>query len=173
MAKPTHRDECTRELRTMRTLGIAATVVGSVSVALLLLALIERRYIGPLWGLGALVIACGLGFARAKRRFRLQTLAGDRFFASIDETLEKEGRTERREGAESIIEVVREEPVDWVDRLALRAGRLRRFVEMHAPERLIEDERRLVREAIAKVDPAVALSILGVVGAPADELDPS
>ncbi|HEX8789450.1 MAG TPA: hypothetical protein VF765_00760 [Polyangiaceae bacterium] len=56
-------------------------------------------------------------------------------------------------------------------RLALRSARLRRFVEIHAPERLIEDERRLVRRAIAKVDPAVALSILGVVGARRADVD--
>jgi hypothetical protein len=53
----------------------------------------------------------------------------------------------------------------------MRGARLRRLVELNAPEPLLEEERRLVRQAIAKVDPAVAFSILRAVGATRDEIE--
>jgi hypothetical protein len=153
MTQLNQRDDCSRGIHKTRTHRIVAATMGSASIALLLLAFIARRQVSPLWGVGAFAIACVLGIAwRASK---------------------KEGHAEARQGARSLIENVPEQPVDRVDKLAMRSARLRRFVELHAPECLIEAERRLVREAIAKVDPAVAFSILGMVRARGDDLDES
>jgi hypothetical protein len=58
---------------------------------------------------------------------------------------------------------LREEPEDvpyWVVRLARRLARLRRFRELRAPENILEEEKRLVREAIATLSPGEALSVI-------------
>jgi DNA-directed RNA polymerase beta' subunit len=48
----------------------------------------------------------------------------------------------------------------WMARLARRLARLRRFRELRAPENIVEEERRLVREAIATLTPREALSVI-------------
>lgn len=167
MTRPTRDEACSRALRQLRILGVAAAAAGSLGIVLLLVAFVQHGLIGPVWGICGLVIGCAVGIAWTKQRSRVQALVLDRFFEWI-RPRPQESRTKPTKGVASLIEDV---SADWIERLAMRGARLRRMVELNAPEPLLVEERRLVREAMAKVDPAVAFSILRAVGATRDEIE--
>jgi hypothetical protein len=48
----------------------------------------------------------------------------------------------------------------WMNKLSTRLARLKRFKELNAPEPIIEQEKRMIRDAIAELDPAQALYTL-------------
>jgi hypothetical protein len=52
------------------------------------------------------------------------------------------------------------DPQYWIERLAKRAARLQRLVEIKAPKNIIEQEHRLIADAIAKLSPEDALAAI-------------
>ncbi len=48
----------------------------------------------------------------------------------------------------------------WMKRLAQRLSHLERFVDLHAPEPILEHAQKLVRDAIAELDPSDARAVL-------------
>jgi hypothetical protein len=52
------------------------------------------------------------------------------------------------------------DPAFWVEKLAERLARMQKFVELNAPELVVEQERQLIRRAIEKLPPAQALSVM-------------
>jgi hypothetical protein len=57
-------------------------------------------------------------------------------------------------------EEVPRDPRYWMERLAKRAARLQRLQEIKAPQKIIDQERRLIGEAIAMLPPRDALAVL-------------
>ncbi len=53
-----------------------------------------------------------------------------------------------------------QDPPFWVDKLSQRVARCRRLQELRAPQVIIDNERRMIRDAIAQLAPEQALSVL-------------
>lgn len=161
------------ELRKMRLVAIAAATAGFLAVAFVTLAVIERHVDWLLCGVVALVTAGGLGMAWVDLGFHVQSLVRARLVAWIDEASDDEALSEAFDTGQILVHSRPDEPTYWMEKLVLRSERLRRLVDLHAPDQIIDEERRLVREAMAKLDPAVALSIVGAAADDVDESDPS
>lgn len=52
------------------------------------------------------------------------------------------------------------DPPYWIERLAKRAARLQRLIEIKAPKNIIEQEHRLIGDAIAMLTPQDALAAM-------------
>ena len=60
----------------------------------------------------------------------------------------------------------------WMRRLAQRLSRLERLVGLDAPETIVDYERKLVRDAIAELDPSDAKAVLAAWPLAAGYLEP-
>lgn len=146
------------EIRAVRLRGIAASVcafLGIISLALL------TRSPPPSPALEAalppvvvLSFAAALAFAvgYVQRSFALwrQTEA---YFAE-SERRRRPPRPRRQQPPKPT------DPAFWMRKLSERLARLARFLELKAPEIIIEQERRLIRKAIAELSPGDALAVM-------------
>jgi hypothetical protein len=64
------------------------------------------------------------------------------------------------EGEDEGDDVEPTDPAFWVVRLAERLARMQKFVELNAPEIVMENERQLIQRAIEKLPPTQALSVM-------------
>jgi hypothetical protein len=62
--------------------------------------------------------------------------------------------------AESGVTAADVDPAYWMQRLSARVARLKRLTELRAPDPILENERKLVRDAIAHLAPDQALAVL-------------
>jgi hypothetical protein len=118
-----------------------------------------------------LVLACAslavsflLGAAFLRQYWKSHPV--DRFLQWLEWDMARERREREREVArkrarrESLMAGEPEGTAFWTRKLAERLARLKRFIELDAPEAIIEKEQEMIRTAAANLKPAEALSVM-------------
>jgi hypothetical protein len=157
-----------RDIHRLWILGIASSVCGVVFLASSIEAIIlvdaGRPFDGRVAGTVVVSMAFAVLLLLEHNRRRWQTDPMTRFFEWMEWTERKEakGATERtappRRG-----KAPPSEPMGtafWMGKLSERLARLKRFKELDAPASIVEQEHRLIREAIAELNPGEALSAM-------------
>ena len=148
-----------RDVRRQRRIGSAAALCMFIVLASLGCAVFYAKTTGDFWS-GYIVIAvvaflCGAALLVAYLRMGRLTDPVLRFFVWTEYKKKQRDKSARAQQDA--------EPVDgayWIDKLTKRVARLHRLAELDAPTVIIDNEKRMVREAIAKLPPAQALSVL-------------
>jgi hypothetical protein len=148
-----------RDVRRRRRIGSAAALCTFIVLASLGCAVFYAKTMGDFWS-GYIVIAvvafvCGAALLVAYLRMGRLTDPVLRFFVWTEYKKKQRDKSARAQQDA--------EPVDgayWIDKLTKRVARLHRLAELDAPTVIIDNEKRMVREAIAKLPPAQALSVL-------------
>jgi hypothetical protein len=148
------------DVRKQRRLGNAAALCLLIVFASLMFAVWDARTLGDFWS-GYLVIAvvalgCAAVLLVAYLRMGRLTDPVWRFF--VWNEYKQKQQEKRARALEQDAEAI--DGAYWIDKLTKRVARLHRLEDLDAPTVIIDNEKRMIREAIARLPPAQALSVL-------------
>jgi len=148
-----------RDVRARRRLGSAAALCMFAVFASLGFAVFCAKTQVDFWlvyvVIAAVAFVCGVALLLAYLRMGRLTDPAWRFAVWTEYKRKQRDKSARAQQDA--------EPIDgayWIDKLTKRVARLHRLAELDAPTVIIDNEKRMVREAIAKLPPTQALSVL-------------